>query len=49
LRSRRYPDEPAFEMPKCLKERFDNGDLGRKTGKGFYHWGAGDVRGEPTE
>ena len=44
-----FPEEPAFVMPKCLKERFDRGDLGRKTGKGFYEWGAGDVRGDPTE
>jgi 3-hydroxyacyl-CoA dehydrogenase len=47
--TKNFPDEPAFVMPKCLKERFERGDLGRKTGRGFYEWGAGDVRGDPTE
>lgn len=41
----KYPDEPAFIIPKCLKEKVDAGDLGRKTGKGFYNW-EGDKRGD---
>jgi len=43
-----YPDEPAFFIPACLQEKIDAGDLGRKTGKGFYHW-QGDRRGDPAE
>jgi 3-hydroxyacyl-CoA dehydrogenase len=33
-----YPDEPAFVIPKCLEAKVKAGDLGRKTGKGFYNW-----------
>jgi len=33
-----YPDEPAFFVPKCLEDKVFKGDLGRKTGKGFYLW-----------
>ena len=33
-----YPDEPAFAVPKCLEEMVERGELGRKTGKGFYTW-----------
>jgi 3-hydroxyacyl-CoA dehydrogenase len=43
-----YPDEPAFFIPICLQEKIDAGDLGRKSGKGFYHW-QGDRRGDPVE
>ena len=43
----KYPDEPAFFIPACLQEKIDAGDLGRKTGKGFYHW-QGDKRGDPV-
>lgn len=34
----KYPDEPTFTVPKCLQEKVDRGELGRKTGKGFYNW-----------
>ena len=44
----KFPDEPAFELPAILKAKVDAGDLGRKTGKGFYHWD-GDKRGDPVE
>ena len=44
----KYPDEPSFVLPNCLKEKVAAGDLGRKTGKGFYHWD-GDKRGDPVE
>eukprot|EP00605_Chrysophyceae_sp_TOSAG23-4_P002704 GSChrysophyteH1.ASY1.ANO1.2982.1 assembled CDS len=40
-----FPDEKAFFMPKCLDEKVKAGDLGRKTGKGFYHWD-GEKRGD---
>jgi len=43
----KYPDEPAFVLPDCLKKMVDEGNLGRKTGKGFYHW-EGDRRGDPV-
>jgi len=33
-----HPDEPAFIMPKCLEELYNKGQLGRKTGQGFYKW-----------
>jgi 3-hydroxyacyl-CoA dehydrogenase len=41
----KYPDEPAFVIPDCLREMVKAGHLGRKTGQGFYHWD-GDKRGE---
>ena len=44
----KFPNEPAFVMPKILKDKVDAGDLGRKTGKGFYHW-EGDKPGDPVE
>lgn len=43
----KFPNEPAFELPKILKEKVDAGHLGRKSGKGFYHWD-GDKRGDPV-
>ena len=43
----KYPDEPAFVIPACLKELVEAGHLGRKTGKGFYNW-EGDKRGDPA-
>jgi len=43
----KFPDEPAFVMPEILKEKMKKGDLGRKTGKGFYLWD-GDKRGDPA-
>jgi len=44
----KYPDEPAFVIPACLKQKIDSGDFGRKTGKGFYDWD-GDKRGDAIE
>lgn len=43
----KYPGEPSFVLPQCLMEKVNAGDLGRKTGKGFYHWD-GDKRGAPA-
>lgn len=39
----RYPDEPAFSIPKALETRVAEGKLGRKTGEGFFKWD-GDKR-----
>lgn len=44
----KYPNEPSFFIPDCLREKVAAGDLGRKTGKGFYLW-EGDKRGDPVE
>ncbi len=41
----RYPDEPAFALPQCLRAKVVAGDFGRKTGQGFYAWD-GDKRAE---
>jgi 3-hydroxyacyl-CoA dehydrogenase len=34
----KYPNEATFVVPKCLQDKVAAGDLGRKTGKGFYYW-----------
>jgi 3-hydroxyacyl-CoA dehydrogenase len=39
----RFPDDPAFVPPKLLRELVQKGQLGRKTGRGFYEW-EGDKR-----
>jgi 3-hydroxyacyl-CoA dehydrogenase len=41
----KYPTEPSFFIPANLKEMVEKGHLGRKTGRGFYHWD-GDKRGD---
>src|SRR5690606_19380729 len=33
-----HPDYAAYQL---LKEKVENGDLGKKTGKGFYDWSNG--------
>mmetsp|Transcript_27186 Transcript_27186/g.65976 ORF Transcript_27186/g.65976 Transcript_27186/m.65976 type:complete len:314 (+) Transcript_27186:44-985(+) len=43
----KYPDEPSFVLPECLVEKVNAGELGRKTGKGFYNWDR-DKRGDPV-
>jgi len=43
----KYPNEPAFVVPECLRRMVDAGQLGRKTGQGFYYWD-GDKRGKPV-
>mmetsp|Transcript_2782 Transcript_2782/g.6227 ORF Transcript_2782/g.6227 Transcript_2782/m.6227 type:complete len:282 (+) Transcript_2782:135-980(+) len=42
-----HPNEPAFVIPDCLETLVEAGHLGRKTGRGFYHWD-GDKRGDPV-
>lgn len=34
----KYPDEPAFVIPKILEQKVAEGKLGRKSGEGFYKW-----------
>ncbi|KAL3909531.1 MAG: hypothetical protein SGILL_008051 [Bacillariaceae sp.] len=43
----KYPEEASFFIPECLRQKVEAGDLGRKTGKGFYEWD-GDKRGAPA-
>jgi 3-hydroxybutyryl-CoA dehydrogenase len=33
-------EEPQFEPPQILRDKVAKGELGQKTGKGFYSWGA---------
>lgn len=34
----KYPNEPAFVIPKPLADKVAAGKLGRKTGEGFWKW-----------
>ena len=34
----RFPNEPAFSIPKILETKVKEGKLGRKSGEGFYKW-----------
>ena len=43
-----FPNEGAFTVPEILRQKVNNNELGRKTGKGFYHWN-GEKRGDPVE
>jgi 3-hydroxyacyl-CoA dehydrogenase len=38
-----YPNEPAFFVPPSLRAMVDAGQLGRKTGQGFYKWQGNSV------
>jgi 3-hydroxyacyl-CoA dehydrogenase len=40
-----FPNEPAFFIPDCLEKRVKAGQLGRKSGKGFYTWDGDKVVG----
>jgi 3-hydroxyacyl-CoA dehydrogenase len=40
---KRYPSDPAFQIPKLLEAKVKEGKLGRKSGQGFYTW-QGDKR-----
>jgi 3-hydroxybutyryl-CoA dehydrogenase len=33
-------EAPQFEPPEILREKVKKGELGKKTGRGFYSWGA---------
>ena len=34
----KFPNEPTFVVPECLRAKVAAGKLGRKTGEGFYKW-----------
>lgn len=40
---KKFPNEPSFVVPACLREKVAVSKLGRKTGEGFYLW-EGDKR-----
>jgi len=40
-----FPSERAFVVPELLREKVAKGELGRKSGKGFYYWD-GEKRGD---
>jgi len=43
----KFPNEPSFAIPECLKEKVRCRNFGRKSGKGFYEWDGGK-RGDPV-
>lgn len=43
--TKNYPNEPTFFIPDCLLAKIKAGELGRKTGKGFYTWDGEKVKG----
>ena len=40
-----YPNDPSFRYLKLLEEMVASGNLGRKTGQGFYKWEGNKVVG----
>ena len=42
-----WPGEGAFVVPDVLRQKVARGELGRKSGKGFYYWD-GEKRGDPV-
>jgi len=40
-----FPNESAFSLPECLAVKVSRGELGRKSGKGFYNWSGDKVLG----
>lgn len=39
-----HPNESAFAIPNCLKEKVHSGHYGRKSGKGFYNWEGDEIK-----
>lgn len=42
-----FPKEGAFVVPDILRQKVARGELGRKSGKGFYYWD-GEKREDPV-
>jgi 3-hydroxyacyl-CoA dehydrogenase len=42
-----FPNDVTFFVPECLEKKVAGGNLGRKSGKGFYNW-TGDKCGAPV-
>jgi 3-hydroxybutyryl-CoA dehydrogenase len=37
-----HTDHPIYKPPRILEEKVKGGELGQKTGRGFYHYGEGE-------
>ena len=40
-----FPDEKSFVIPDCLVAKVKKGEMGRKSGKGFYNWDGDKILG----
>ena len=40
-----FPEEKSFVIPACLAAKVKRGEMGRKSGKGFYNWDGDKILG----
>ena len=40
-----FPEEKSFVIPDCLVAKVKKGEMGRKSGKGFYNWDGDKILG----
>lgn len=40
-----FPDEKSFVIPDCLVAMVKKGEMGRKSGRGFYYWEGDKILG----
>ena len=40
-----FPEEKSFVIPDCLAAKVKRGEMGRKSGKGFYNWEGDKILG----